>query len=117
MVDLNELADRVERLTGPDRDVDALIKQALCIGKDWSRATPEASRVWSLHYTDSIDAAAALRPDGAQYGCVSRDDTGRAWAWCSGPHSDYFGAGTQLANAANPAIALTAAALRARAVA
>ncbi|WP_144035781.1 hypothetical protein [Sphingopyxis bauzanensis] len=62
-------------------------------------------------YSTSIDAAMTLVPPGHIFGCGSKDATGTAWAW-SGPADplEY----RSISNAATPALALCAAALKAK---
>ncbi len=78
------LADRVEKLTGPDREVDAEIAACLRIGTEhkWAFNYPEwegraDGRVYlekggpsfaALAYTASLDAAMTLVPTGWGYG-------------------------------------------------
>ena len=69
MADLMELAERVEALSGPDRDVDVQIAAYLCGGKvDVARLywTSPGFRGFSVvpSYTASLDAARALVPEG-----------------------------------------------------
>lgn len=113
---LLNLAARVEAAAGPDRALDAEI--ALAIGWHNSRVcelwTDERGRHWPqgpCQWTASLDAAVALVPAG--------------WTWCryhngdvevGMPWDDRHQRGMNLqAKAATPALALTAAALRARA--
>jgi len=56
------LAERAEQASGPDRELDAEIKRILAVGPEWSRATPEARKVWARRYTASLDAAKSLWP-------------------------------------------------------
>lgn len=89
MADLNELADRVEKASGPDRRLDAQIALA-CLpeyagwiehpagnGNQWGEIAPsrEAFDDWLIHdgspclvgsppFTASIDAAMSLVPEG-----------------------------------------------------
>lgn len=135
MTDLNDLAARVEALTGPDREVDALICVAVNAGSlpGAQKEMSEDPTVYSLgyvrhrfegrlslresrRYTASIDAAMTLVPEGYTFAVGAGDTvTEGPWAWCCEPdefavsvHSDEF------CKAATPALALTAATLRAR---
>ena len=71
---------------------------------------PQGQRVRVLPYTSSLDAAASLVPDGWQWVCgQDRPENGGAWADVQ-PNI----VGVTKVRAATPALALTAAALRAR---
>jgi hypothetical protein len=124
--DMLALADRVESLTGPCAGDDADIE--LAIG-NWS---PEHHEAWNRYqecgecanppltspspprpFTASLDAAMSLKPDGREFSIEGGWDYSgchpahvRATAWVSGAPRVY---------AATPALALTAASLRARA--
>jgi hypothetical protein len=116
--ELIALAERVEALTGPDRGVDARICIALGLSKDnvmvgvdgWcinSGINPNPYR--SPTYTASLDAAMSLVPEG--YDCV------HGWDYPNRAIRVLFmdDDGDRLfrGRAATPALALTAAALRA----
>ncbi len=102
------LADRVEALTGPDREMDAAI-WAIGTLREWPPRLDilaQAYRDNAPRYTASIDSAMTLVPEG--YGFMV-DGFKDAW------FAD-LDAGQQMsAHATTPALALTAAALRARA--
>jgi len=112
--ELLALAERVEALAGPDRGVDARICIALGLSKDnvmvgedgWcinSDTNPNPYR--SPIYTASLDAAMSLVPEGAWW-----------WVEAQPLHRSRFLAGCgneQIHSGATPALALTAAALRA----
>ena len=106
MVDLNELAARVEALSGPCREIDAMI---------W-RATVRDAIHWgddaAMRFTASLDAAMSLVPDDAMWR-LGHDgegaDPSQFLAVIVGMTERWW------ALAATPALALTAAALRARA--
>lgn len=115
-IDLMELVERVEVASGPDRELDAAIFSALkCGTRDWMHQSPEAERVWARNYTASLDAAMTL---------VGGDAFWRLGNDGEGPDVSAFkatvtsGDGLSLAFhdavAATPALALVAAALRAR---
>jgi hypothetical protein len=142
MSELLRLAERVEQARGPNRELDVRIKAALfgavplvspfngewClyrpgttdarIGKSFERPFRVSHESWtSDRYTASLDAAMTLIPSeansaGEVWRAESYSDPGviaphvRASAWVSGAARVY---------AATPALALTAAALRARA--
>ena len=104
------LADRVEALTGPCRETDERVGMGIglkrtmrvgheCLGTD--RVVP----VMCPHYTASLDAALSLVPEG--WGSV-RFEQGFGGIGCFLNQHDTF--------ATTPALALTAAALRARAM-
>lgn len=88
---MNDLIERIEAASGPDRDLDEKIGMAVglkntirvgheCLGTD--RIVP----VRCPYYTESIDAALTLVPEGAHCGmgydrpCFG-ETVGRAWAW------------------------------------
>lgn len=112
--DLLALAERVEALTGPDREVDAEIEAA----RGWPDVqwTGEAPR-----YTASLDAAASLVPAGWTLDTLHEWDAAHLRA--RGPWQGMlkrrvrhnYTVRSQCLHAATPALALTAAALRARA--
>lgn len=106
MTDLIALALRVEALTGPCRETDHAIYAAL----NPDSPLPEGGRLlpWAHCFTDSLDAAMTLVPEGCRF-VVSTEEPG-PWAWVGVSGED-----TVATMAASPALALTAAALRARA--
>lgn len=95
-MDLNELADRVEALAGPDREVDDAIASARA---DWS------GDIVTLDYTASLDAAMTLIPEGYDW-ILGHTNSGLTIHAEVGDREQVFGA--------TPAIALAAACLRAR---
>jgi hypothetical protein len=115
------LAERVEKAAGPDREIDRDI--AVSLGwrvlydaadptdrVPYYQPDPERSWVAVPLYTFSIDAAMLLVPEGCAPGVYQRDKA--EWA------SMVFGPDWQVVGdtrAATAAVALTAAALRARA--
>lgn len=115
MMDIDELADRVEALAGPDREIDAAIFAALKLGtRDWMHQSPQAERMWARQYTKSIDAAMMLVATGHDWMLDTFDGkfTGRrcsASVWVS--KERWIDA-----SGATPALALTAAALRTKAL-
>lgn len=107
MTDLEELACRVEKLTEPDREVDVEIWRGLAY------ATPgyhPSDYDKALAYTDSLDAAMSLVPEGWSV-CVVRGPFDGA----ADVSPDFAESRPVSARAKTPALALTAAALRARA--
>ena len=108
---LHDLAARCESATGPDRELDRDIANAVGVGSFF------ASGNEAFAFTTSIDAALTLVPDGWTFANLSQGDRGN-W-WCElrkGFLTSYSSVaiGTQL-NSTTPAFALCAAALRARA--
>ena len=111
-----KLAARVEALTGPCRETDALVSMEVMAGFGADlRGRKTAAEYLAdfphlcLEYTSSLDAAMTLLPGGFAFGCGRGTDVSDtdAWAWCSqGDEGPY-------AFAATPALALTAACLRA----
>lgn len=119
--DLIALAARVEQAQGPDRELDAEIARAIgwkesLSGRWWK---PPGGDDWNFvlpPFTASLDAALTLVPEGWIFAVHSGDDRGPPVAYCvpnmgrlPWPHW------VDDINAATPALALTAAALRARA--
>ncbi|HEX8312644.1 MAG TPA: hypothetical protein VF614_15085 [Chthoniobacteraceae bacterium] len=115
---LLELADRVEAANGPDRELDRLVALVMRNGKTGAFSTAEAwlkaaeRENWNLPYvTRSLDAAMTLVPDagfGSIIGGVFLDGRQGFVAVVTKPTRAEAEAGTM-------ALALTAAALRARA--
>lgn len=103
LLELAELAERCERATGPDFSLDCDIARAMWAG--WERGVAPAT-------TASLDAAMTLL-DGLQYVAAtvnwSRIGSGIAEVYLDNP-GPMFGS-----EAATPALALCAAALKARA--
>lgn len=107
------LADRVEKLTGPSRQIDGEIYATLC-GLDFPAGDNEKGRITrqvrmdcAKFYTGSVDASATLIPEEWSWNTWS---TGYARA--IHPHSSRH---DKEGRAITPALALTCAALRARA--
>ncbi len=114
------LAERCEQATGPDRVLDAEIAMAAgiaplgsehegnCTG--WLKAPAISFGVWkSPEFTASLDAAMTLVPEGHCCGAGTKFD-GTGWAYVEPIPS----AVADRVSAATPALALCAAALRAR---
>lgn len=127
--ELLKLAERVEALSGPDREVEARIWCALN-GKKYvghwreydgpntrveyiepPKRTPLASSTVALRWTASLDAAMTLVPKGWAWSVLDRRTTGyskpNGQCWTKEDRSTLHG------DAATPALALCAAALRA----
>lgn len=114
------LITRLEALTGPDRDIDADIQRALGLepsDMDFeglpSSITWQAVRAFARTFTSSIDDALTLVPEGLEWhvaGPNKRHGNGQAWA---GVFGEPFVGSENDSFAANPAIALTIACLRA----
>lgn len=131
--ELERLAERVEAATGPDRQLDALIEAyrqrdrypdavAVRMGKLWSAvACKGPGRGWRRYgiffqhhaYLASLDAAMTLVPEGWHTRIALEDRHSRRWSWTL---RGGYGSESQ-SRAATPALALTAAALRAAALA
>lgn len=120
MTDLNALADRVEALEGFDHETNADLEEATTPGwKDQAARTAYYSGHRKSHeprnFTGSLDAAMQLVPEGWAV-TVTRFTGGRGKAivW-RGDWSENHDPGHGV-DARTPAIALCAAALRARAM-
>lgn len=109
MSDLTTLATECEGAEGPSRELDLEIARAVGLCR-----TPEEGSTqvhfgqWWPHYTASLDAAMTLVPEGCKWQ-VSTEEPG-PWAWVGEPGSD-----VPAIMCATPALALTAACLRAMA--
>lgn len=127
--EVREIADACEKASGPDRELDALICAAFRVGTEYSWAYTNYP-AWiggsdgrvSLEkngpsfeapaYTASLDAAMTLVPGGWRESYGRRED-GTCIAWCHPPRmSNRIG---KHGDAATPALAMSAAALRASA--
>jgi len=125
------LADRVEQAEGPSRELDAAVVAALNLrsfvrqdrhyislarGEIWlstwriGKACVDTFEGEVPAFTESIDAAAMLVPEGFAFGCGcgTEEPNVEGWGWCGPDEGPY-------AFAATPALALCCAALRARA--
>ena len=129
MIDHEQLAARIEALDGPSREVDAEIYawvrmslygspeaypapsgkgRVVCWYKSGTHGTTIAPR-----YTASLDAAMSLVPEGASWEMRWFSGDKKSWITFFPPgdaEDDYF----HIYNARTPALALCAAALRAR---
>ncbi len=98
------LSDRIAAAQGPDRALDAEIARI-----QNPQATPKTI---APHYTSSVDAALTLVPEGWFFGLGNNGNAKgdwKPWAWVAQPHIDAW-----RVSAATPALALCAAALKAR---
>jgi hypothetical protein len=109
---VSDLAERCEAATGPDRELDCAIAVALGRtdegGSGFHRTFPDDSvfeQVRALLFTASLDAAMTLVPEGAVWSVGN-------FGFDEKPMSTV---GEIEVNAATPALALCAAALKARA--
>lgn len=111
--ELIALADRVDALTGPCRETDFWISVRVN-GTEYADAELQSDidlvgiegMVIDAPYTASVDAAMTLIPEGYDWAVFHTNSGLTVHAWC-GSRDDVF--------ANTPALALTAAALRARA--
>lgn len=125
MTDLIALAEKVESLTGPCALTWAEVQIALHgfprrayeqrNGMRPRGEPPLNEMEWAASHfgaggTGYLDDAVQLVSKGYQWGVGSRDATGAAWAWAGLSHD-----ASATSNAATPALALTAAALRSHA--
>ncbi len=106
---LLSLAERCEKAEGPDdRELDCRIRCAIN-GENfevYSHVVPDFEQWLARPYTTSVDSALTLVPEGWSYTICPK------WAEVRHP---VFWAQDQEGHAASPALALTAASLRARA--
>lgn len=106
--ELEALAERCEKAAGPDREFDAEIAQAIGVGPTgFAQAKGKHWVTWPA-YTSSLDAALELVPEGLGWTLYSDGYAG------VGPITDDEIPQPEII-AATPALALCAAALRARA--
>jgi hypothetical protein len=109
-MDLLELAKHCEAATGPDRSIDGLIAHAI------GCSMPDDPAGWPPRYTASLDAALTLVPANHDIKITQASGPGRRdWSARCQERDDWGSKPNYGANALGPALALTAAALRARA--
>jgi hypothetical protein len=122
-----DLIARIEAATGPDRELDDAIADAIYTGKHrccikglsdeaggmWMFTYPNGSIGSSLRFTGSIDAALTLVPEGHQWSLAECAMPGRYYAELGPRKASVWSFDAQ---AATPALALCAAALKARLV-
>lgn len=138
---LLELAARCEAASGPERELDRdiMLVAVPCdrapfrywapMNENTGHGAVDVERVYYAphcaqavavpKFSASLDAAMSLRPDGWTIAQLGESDTGGWWAELRRGHRTSYDAtafGKQLENA-SPALALTAACLRARALA
>lgn len=120
--ELLKLAERCEKATGPDREIDGDIQieiDPLCHSVTAADIFSESGHYVGrlLAYTASLDAAMTLVPEGFEFAVGSgrraamSETMKRPWGNVFAPDD----IGSPADNAATPALALCAAALRARA--
>ena len=102
------LADRCEQAAGPDAGLDLAIWKALSEMPGFKHPSP----IWRFDVTESLDAAVTLVPEGWKWEIYS---DGAALLFVSPRHIDETQRNAVCRNTATPALALCAAALRARA--
>jgi hypothetical protein len=110
VTDLLQLAERCEAATGANKMLDEAIFEAAGI-------VPSRHHAFVYpHYafTASVDAALTLVPEGAHYG-NGKDSGGKSWAWVASRVNGVWQQKVATRWAATPALAICAAALRARA--
>ena len=114
--ELLELADRVEAATGPDRELDRAIRDTLNLahdyGADWGSRGRDIAQAFP--YTASLDAAMTLVPEEV-FWRLGHDGEGPDPSQFRAEMLMVFSRSSHsaVAVAATPALALTAAALRA----
>lgn len=110
---LEQIAEKVEALDAPNYAIEAEISEAIWLVK-WGKRKPKDIRV--PNYTASLDAAMSLVPEGALWAVANcgieckEPEFSKASAACGHPDQP-----TEPVEASTPALALCAAALRARA--
>lgn len=127
MTDLQSLIIRLEKATGPDRELDAEIwaavrpdlRSAVAFaqwkglrprGEDWDTAFANYCRERAPHFSRSVDAALTLVPEGWQWVVGGdRAANGGPWADVQPNHT-----GVTKTHAPTPSLALCTAALKAR---
>lgn len=121
MTILLELAERVEAASGPDRELDVATHEAIgapFVMEYWTEADTEPTRNLSHvpRYTASLDAALTLVPEEWHTGAYHQGPSGKPHHWILRTIADGDQRYTEVdAKASTSALALCAAALRARA--
>lgn len=121
---LSELAARCEAAEAPDRELDAVIREAVggatvplyrlvkpMIGHPEWEGGASSNGHWLPFYTASLDAALTLVPEGWHWSIYDTNGVDKACAQVEPPEYDYE---PHTGEAATPALALCAAALKAR---
>ena len=112
-----DLSARVGGLSGPDREIDWQIAVAVGVKseprpKSWAGIDQLQFLTDLPRYTASLDAAMTLVPEDYAIDCLKEGEVGR---WYVNMRPRNWIAEWECSRAATPALALTAAALRARA--
>ena len=102
------LADRCEQAAVPDAGLDLAIWTSLLDTPGFRPPSP-----WRTDYTASLDAAVTLAPEGCDWHVQANPSVGACWASVGGPIKQRIS--SDVRKAATAALALCAAALRARA--
>ena len=127
---MDKLSARIEAAVGPNRELDGLIFKAIFPDRDWVQfddcwgaRCEDDGCVFDMpfHYTASVDAALMLVPDGWNYMLVYREQK-HARAYVNNGFMKFVGGGMKRdprhewyeVTAATPALAIAAAALKAR---
>lgn len=121
--DLLALAERCEKAEGPDRELDTEIARYFRVTV-WKRNDDDTANYETTHwrYTESVDSAASLVPEGWRWMAGHREHP-HARAYVENGAPAFVGISSRRnpdrqwyeVTAANPALALAAASLRAQA--
>lgn len=109
MTDKLALADRVEALSGPDAEVDAIIWYRLVEKPEHGDKLDKDIQGRWPHYTASFDAAMTLLPPNHMWAAGSCNEDDNPWACVTNSDGEDF-----TSTGATPALVLLAAILRAR---
>ncbi len=116
---MKDLIERLEKLTGPEGEVDADIARHFghaVVNMPLSGPHYEEDATPVLHYTASLDAALTLVPEG-WFMDLSIDSSGTGWVVLTRPGGGFLSGEGEIerhGDAAIPAAALCIAALKAR---
>ena len=108
---LRDLAARCEAATGADRELDAAIGSALWVVK-YGKPLLGVGGCYHPPYTASLDAAMSLVPEGCDWILNSRRNYAQVWER-KGVGAQMWAQMWECKSAATPALALTAACLKA----